>query len=312
MSLSKDILFGLAIGDALGVPVEFEDRESLKANPVKEMIGFGTHNQPPGTWSDDSSLSFCLAEAILEEKYEIKAIAQKFIEWRYNSKWTPHGEVFDIGGTTQDAISRLKKGIQPELAGGMEDYDNGNGSLMRILPLIFEIIHKPIEERFEITKQVSSLTHAHIRSVISCFYYLEFARGLIQNKKPLNIYKELQNDFTDFLQSKKINPEEINKFNRLLKGNIYEVHEDEIKSGGYVLHTLEASIWCLLNTNSYENAVLKAVNFGEDTDTTGAVTGGLAGILYGFNNIPKSWINSVVKNNEIEILANNLYIKYNL
>ena len=301
----KSALFGVAVGDALGVPVEFNSRQTIRINPVTDMIGYGTYNLPAGTWSDDSSLSFCLAEALTQE-FALNVIGQNFVKWYYENYWTPHGNVFDIGIATQQAISRLAKGEKPELAGGFEVNDNGNGSLMRILPLLFNLLDKPIKERYDITKQVSSITHGHIRSVIACFYYLEFAMQLSLGKNKFEIYKNLQTEVSNHLTKLAINPNEINFFDRLLKKNIHQLQEEEIQSSGYVLHTLEASIWCLLTTESYKEAVLKAVNLGNDTDTTGAVTGGLAGLLYGFDNIPKKWLEQIVRYDDIENLAKRL------
>jgi ADP-ribosylglycohydrolase len=295
----QNILYGVVVGDALGVPVEFKSREYLKQNPVNTMLGFGSHNVRAGVWSDDSSLTFCLAESI-NEGLNLQQLANKFVAWKYNNYWTPEGKVFDIGIATSKAIERLAKGENPELAGGLEESDNGNGSLMRILPLVLYSKDKSISERFQITKQVSSLTHGHIRSVIACFYYLEFAKQIIEGKDKFEIYENLKREVPDFLKLLNINPDEIAMYNRLLNGNIHE--EDEIKSSGYVVHTLEASIWCLLTTNNYVDAVLNAVNLGDDTDTTGAVTGGLAGMLYGFEMIPQTWIDALAKLEEINQL----------
>lgn len=301
----KDILFGVAVGDALGVPVEFETREDIQKNPVTDMIGYGTYKLPLGTWSDDSSLTFCLAEA-LTHKFDLNTIGQNFVKWSYNGFWTPRGIVFDIGIGTQKAIHRISKGMRPDLAGGFEISSNGNGSLMRISPLIFYVKDMPVNERYEIVKQVSSITHGHIRSVIACFYYVEFAIKLLSGKDKFQIYKELQSEISDHLQSISINTEEISLFGRLLKSNINELPENKIFSSGYVVHTLEASIWCLLTTENYEEAVLKAVNLGEDTDTTGAVTGGLAGLLYGYNEIPSKWLEQLARRDDIEDLAKRL------
>ena len=305
----KSVLFGVAVGDALGVPVEFKSRQTIRKNPIVDLIGYGTYNQAPGTWSDDSSMTFCLAEALTQE-FDLGIIAQYFVDWCYRDYWTPRGEVFDIGIATQDAIYRLKRGTRPELAGGIEVSSNGNGSLMRISPLLFYLLNKPISERYELTQLVSSITHGHIRSVIACFYYLEFARLLFEGKDKFDAYKNLQTEITTHLNSLTINPTEIALFDRLLKQNIYEVTEENIYSCGYVLHTLEASVWCLLTSNSYKDAVLKAVNLGEDADTTGAVTGGLAGLLYGFENIPSNWIKQLAKHEEIEELAERLSNKF--
>lgn len=305
----KSVLFGVAVGDALGVPVEFNSRQVIRKNPVTDMIGYGTYNLPPGTFSDDSSLTFCLAEALTND-FDLNTIGQNFVKWYYNSYWTPRGNVFDIGIATRQAIDRLAKGERPDLAGGFDVSSNGNGSLMRISPLLFYLWDKPINERYEITKQVSSITHGHIRSVIACFYYLEFARQLFAQKDKFEIYKNLQAEITNHLTSLSINPTEIGLFDRLLKQDIQELAEENIFSSGYVLHTLEASIWCLLTTDNYKDAVLKAVNLGEDTDTTGAVTGGLAGLLYGIDNIPSNWIKQIARHDDIEELADRLNDKF--
>lgn len=301
----KSVLFGVAVGDALGVPVEFKTRETIRKNPVTDMMGYGTYNLPAGTFSDDSSLTFCLAEA-LTKKFDLNTIGENFVKWCYDNYWTPKGNVFDIGIATQQAIDRLAKGEQPDLAGGFDISSNGNGSLMRISPLLFYLLDKPIKERYEITKQVSSITHGHVRSVIACFYYLEFARQLLAQKNKFEIYKNLQTEVANHLTLLSINATEVALFDRLLKQEIHELTEEYIFSSGYVLHTLEASIWCLLTTDNYKEAVLKAVNLGEDTDTTAAVTGGLAGLLYGLDGIPSHWINQIARNDEIEDLAERL------
>ena len=297
-NLLQTILIGTAVGDALGVPVEFELRSVLKANPVINMREYGAHKQPKGTWSDDTSLMLCLAESMIEG-LEINTLAQKFIAWKNDSLWTPHGWVFDIGIGTRIAIERLENGMKPELAGGFDEMDNGNGSLMRILPLVLHIKDLNIDERYEWTKKISSITHAHVRSVMACFYYLEFAKKIIEGKDKFQVYNYLQSELTQYFEQRKINPLEINKFHRLLVEDISKVDEDNIKSSGYVIDTLEAAIWCILTTNNYKDAVLKAVNLGHDTDTTGVVTGGLAALIYGMDTIPTEWINALARIDDI-------------
>ena len=294
----QTILIGTAVGDALGVPVEFQPRGYLKANLVTDMREYGTHEQPKGTWSDDTSLMLCLAESMVEG-LDINTLAQKFIAWKNDNLWTPHGWVFDIGIGTRLAIERLESGMTPELTGGFNEMDNGNGSLMRILPLVLHTIDLDIDERYDWTKKISSITHAHVRSVMACFYYLEFAKKIIDGKEKFQAYNELQSELTQYFEQRKINPIEINKFHRLLVEDISKVDEDNIKSSGYVIDTLEAAIWCILITNNYKDAVLKAVNLGHDTDTTGAVTGGLAALIYGLDNIPKEWINTLARKDDI-------------
>jgi len=301
-----DILFGVAVGDALGVPVEFLNRSELMYSPVSGMTGYGSHNMPPGTFSDDSSLTFCLAEA-LTSSYDINIIAENFIKWRCDNYWTATGVVFDVGITTQNAIERLVKGIRPDLAGDFDVWANGNGSLMRILPLMLYLHNKPVDKRYLITKEVSSITHGHVRSAIACFYYLEFALKLIQGKDKFDIYNELQSETPIFLQSIGIVTEERYIFNRLLVDRIDMMPMTDIKSSGYVLHTLEASIYCLLTTDNYKDAVLKAINMGDDTDTTGAVTGGLAALLYGHKTIPAEWLDTLARKDDIEDLAARMF-----
>lgn len=301
----KSALFGVAIGDSLGVPVEFSPREKLLQDPITDMTGYGTYNLPPGTWSDDSSLTFCLAESLCSG-YDTDHMGELFVKWYYQDYWTATGEVFDIGIGTRNALYKIKNGTKAELAGGREENDNGNGSLMRILPLVFAIKDLPIAERFERTKQVSSITHGHIRAVMACFYYLEFARQLIEGKSKFDIYEDLQTTLPSFFKNTGIESAEIAHFDRLLKANIATLSELEIRSGGYVIETIEASIWCLLTTDNYKEAVLKSVNLGHDTDTTAAVTGGLAGLLYGFDEIPKEWVKKIAKREEIEELGERL------
>lgn len=304
-------IFGVCIGDALGVPVEFRSREQLKRSPVTTMRSMGSHRQLAGTWSDDSSLTLCLADSLCKG-YDLEDMALKFLQWYNAELWTPHGRVFDIGIATSQAIQRISKGVFPTLCGGNSEFDNGNGSLMRILPLVFYIKDFPIEKRFNIVKDVSSITHGHIRSVLACFIYLEFALELLKKKDKWEAYRAMQKTVQQFLDNNPIcSQNEMDKFHRILElkvGDydtqpIHTLEENDISSSGYVLHSLEASLWCFLNSESYPEAVLKAVNLGEDTDTTGAITGGLAGLYYGFGSIPEEWVAQLVRKEDIEKLC---------
>ena len=310
----KNGIWGLVVGDALGVPVEFKSRDFLKQNPLTDMIGFGTYNQPKGTWSDDSSLALCLADE-LTKGLNLQEIGNSFVKWFYENHWTPHGEVFDIGISTREAIVRLKKGEKAEIAGSWKENSNGNGSLMRILPLLFEVQEiKNQKEKYELIKRVSSITHRHIRSCLACFYYLEIASFLSSEVKyPITeAYKVANHSLLKLTQDLGINPTEVKLFERITNGKLNQLKENEIQSSGYVIHTLEASIWCLLTTKSYKDAVLKAVNLGEDTDTTGSVVGGLAGLYYGINSIPKEWTDKIARKKDIEELTNKLSDKYEI
>lgn len=302
----KGALYGVAVGDALGVPVEFNQREYMDRNPVTDFIGYKSHNQPPGTFSDDASLTFCLAESLCYG-YDLKDMADRFVRWQSNGYWSAHGRVFDIGMTTSRAINRLKKGTEPQLAGDFEEENNGNGSLMRILPLVFYTKELTIDERYEVVKNVSSITHSHVRSVISCFYYLELALQLLNGRNKEEAYLATATNVKLVLKEKAIIDLEIHLFAPLLEGDIKNNDSAKISSTGYVLHSLIASVWCFMTTNNYQEATLKAVNLGHDTDTTGAITGGLAGLYYGLHDIPEKWRNEVARTNDIDELGLRLF-----
>ncbi|MEN0050218.1 MAG: ADP-ribosylglycohydrolase family protein [Bacteroidota bacterium] len=305
----KDAILGLVVGDALGVPVEFESREMLAKNPVQTMREYGTYHQPKGTWSDDSSLTFCLMEALLKG-YDLVAIAKEFIAWKTQAKWTPHGRVFDIGMTTSHAINILIKILEEKDYNALnylhfeaDEYSNGNGSLMRILPLYFYLKDQGLEANFDKIWAVSALTHGHIRAALCCLYYLILLDELIAKKDEHQAYANTQIRFNNFLKERQINPSEQQLLQRLREDNIADVEEANIKSDGYVLHSLEAVVWCLMRYNSYSETVLAAVNLGGDTDTTAAIVGGLAGALYGLEEIPKEWLKVIVRLEDVEELC---------
>ena len=297
-NFSKNILIGSAVGDALGVPVEFKSRQYLQQNPVTDMMGYGTYNMPPGTFSDDSSMMFCLAESLCNG-YNLNDIAEKFQMWMHEGYWTADGEVFDVGISTRKAINRLRVVKNPTEAGSTSESDNGNGSLMRILPLAIFTKDLSIDERCEIVKEVSSITHAHNRSVLACIYYIEFALNVLDSENLEEAYLNTNFWLKLFLEENEIYKNEFQYFERILSGKLIDLKEDEIKSTGYVMDSLEASIWCLLHTSSYKDCVLKAVNLGHDTDTIACIAGGIAGIYYDAETIPTNWIEQLARVNDI-------------
>ncbi|MBD2560975.1 ADP-ribosylglycohydrolase family protein [Nostoc sp. UIC 10607] len=294
-------LMGLCVGDALGVPVEFTSRAERVKSPVTTMLGYGTWNQPPGTWSDDSSLSFCLAECLCRG-YSLDAIANSFWRWYKEAYWTPRGDVFDIGQTTHTAIMRLKQGVVPHQAGGKVENSNGNGSLMRILPMAYCHRSFTLSELLARVHDVSAITHAHARSQMACGIYISIAVALLEGADLQTAYLQGLQDIQTIYSVREFLLEKPH-FGRVFSGEIAKVPVEEINSGGYVIDTLESSLWCLLNSSSYSEAVLKAVNLGGDTDTTAAVTGGLAGIYYGVENIPRQWMNQIARKQDIIYLA---------
>ncbi|WP_414528338.1 ADP-ribosylglycohydrolase family protein [Nodularia chucula] len=294
-------LMGLCVGDALGVPVEFTSRAERVKSPVTTMLGYGTWNQPPGTWSDDSSLTFCLAESLCRG-YSLDAIANSFWRWYKQAYWTPRGQLFDIGHTTHEAIMRVKQGIVPHQAGGKVENSNGNGSLMRILPMAYCHQNITFPELIGRVHDVSAITHGHPRSQMACGIYISIAVALLEGANLETAYLQgLEKIQSIYSQQEYIL--EKRHFRRIFSGEIANIPVEEINSGGYVIDTLESSLWCLLNSCSYSETVLKAINLGGDTDTTAAVTGGLAGIYYGVENIPQEWINKIARKRDIINLA---------
>ena len=316
--VAKDLLLGVAVGDALGVPYEFWSRERMALEPATEMTGHGTHRQLPGTWSDDSSLTFCLAEA-LAKGYGLVHCAENFIKWRNESYWTARGSIFDIGMTTASAISDIQTILEQKrfrdlrlLKYQAEEYDNGNGSLMRILPLVFELKGLKPKAQFELVWDNSSLTHRHIRAAMACTIYLNFAELVIEGLPKKQAYSKTQRKIMDLWEEMEFAERERKHFARVIQNDISKVDEHGILSGGYVIESLEASMWCIMNTSNYAEAVLKAVNLGHDTDTTAAIIGGLAGLIFGSDSIPAPWVEQLARLEDILDLAGRLERRYTL
>lgn len=300
MSKVKDGFFGHAIGDAMGVPIEFKDREELLKKPVTSMIGYGSHSIPEGTWSDDTSMEIATIDSIVnKKKIDYQDIMMNFYYWLKDNKYTPHGEVFDAGRTCVQSIVNFSKGIELLECGQRDIYSNGNGSLMRILPVAYYCHYKKCreDEIYEIVKNVSSLTHAHEISILGCYIYVNYVMFLLNGKDKLSAYNMVKLvDYSKFSEGA------LSKYSRILKGNIIHLSVNDIKSGGYVVDTLEASMWVILNANNFKDAIIGAINLGGDTDTVGAVTGGMAGIIFGYDSIPEKWLNKLARKDYLEEL----------
>lgn len=325
MNSIKNGIIGAIVGDALGLAVQFEPREFRDRDPVTDMRGYGAFNKPEGSWSDDSSLILATIDGLskslenhkeddssLNEIIDYEIIMKNFSLWLNEGEFTPYGYAYDIGGATMDGIGRYDNGTEPILSGGIGEGDNGNGSLMRILPIAFFIHYLSQkysfdeDERMTAIHNLSSLTHRHRRTQLCCGIYVNIALEFIENHENecnlaleeliangINKSKEYYFNNDDFKG-------ELHHFNRVFSLNIQNLPRDEIKSGGYTISSLEASIWCLLNNENYKDTVLTAVNLGYDTDTTACIAGGLAGIYYGYEDIPADWVNQLVERRKIE------------
>lgn len=267
-------IMGHIVGDALGVPVEFSPRAALKDSPVVSMRAYGTYNQPAGTWSDDTSMVLATMDSILENRAIVPdRIMHNFAAWVRRGAYTPYGVAFDVGNTTRAAIALYEcTGTKTGLVG---ENANGNGSLMRVLPIA---LYKGGDLEVNI---ISSLTHAHERSMTACRIFARIIRSILFSM-------DLQEAIKTAIYAEQVDNVELEHFSRLI--DIASVPEGEIKSSGYVVDTLEAALWCALNTDNYKDCVLKAVNLGGDTDTIGAIAGSIAGVMYGVDAIPAEWV----------------------
>lgn len=277
-----DAIIGAVVGDALGVPAEFRKRDTFK---ISGMTGFGTHNQPAGTWSDDSSMTLATLESIARcGCISLEDIMENFYEWYENDEFTPYDDCFSVGGATSRAIERYMLGTAPLECGGSGERDNGNGALMRLLPVSMLFPDRAVE--------VACLTHAHEISRTACLIYTNIVTLLLHGENPDNAVKKC---FSGIAIPEGLKP----LFERI--PDIGSLTRDEIKSSGFVVDTLEASLWCLVNGRDYRDVVLTAVNLGDDTDTTACVAGGLAGLCLG--NVPQEWVNAIPKHDWIRELC---------
>jgi ADP-ribosyl-[dinitrogen reductase] hydrolase len=307
MSNSKLLggLYGALVGDALGVPVEFRPRAELNRHPVTDMRGYGSHNQPPGTWSDDGALHLCSMESLVEQGWNLEDMAQRFLRWEGHGHWAAHGRVFDIGIATSRALSRIALGTPAVEAGGRSETENGNGSLMRILPVALALQDEGPAELAARVNAASAITHGHARSQMACVFHALLARELLR-AVPATAVAIARRLFLPLYADSA----ELEHFSLLLSDDLALTPERSIHSTGYVVHTLIASVWCLLTTQNFRSCVLKAVNLGDDTDTTGCVAGGLAGLAYGQDSIPAAWLAALPQQERLSTLMNRFVETY--
>ena len=298
----KDIwrsgIMGVVVGDALGCPVQFETRAHVAAHPITGMRGYGTFNLPAGSWTDDSSLTLALLDSIRRTgDIDYTDIMANFVDWLDDGAFTPYGYAYDIGFGTMNAIKTYKRHRDPHRAGGSDERNNGNGSLMRIMPAALYCCDRalPVDEAIDIIHHVGSLTHAHIRANIACGLYYFMTRAILFGTGMLTerLQAGIDAGFA-FYEKYPAERDELDHYRRLRDlVDFAALPSDSIRSSGYVVDTLEAAVWSLVNTDSFEAALLKAVNLGDDTDTVGAVAGGLAGLYYGYDAIPEDWLSAI-------------------
>jgi ADP-ribosylglycohydrolase len=299
----KAALYAGIIGDALGVPVESSTRQELALCSVKNMLGYGRYDQPEGTWSDDTALVLCTMESLVPG-YDIEAMGRLFCKWLFESYWTATGFVFDAGLSTYLALDRIRNsGVSAKTSGCNSEEDNGNGSLMRMLPVALYFRNSSPDTMLTHVHEISAITHSHPRSMVGCGFYCLFAQELLIAPDKQTAYKNAVAKALNHYSNDPVFKNELTPYMRIISHELPGLSENEIHSSGYIVDTLEAAMWCLLRKDTTRDIILSAVNLGLDTDTTGMVAGGLAGLVYGLDSIPDAWMQSLARKDDIKALV---------
>ncbi|MGY6255529.1 ADP-ribosylglycohydrolase family protein [Paraburkholderia caledonica] len=286
-------LYGLLVGDALGVPYEFHDASEIPAEGEIEMEpprGFRRAHAgvPVGTWSDDGAQALCLFDSLNHDaSLDLVDFAGQLLAWYDDGHMTPDGEVFDVGIQTRRALGALKRGVEASHAGPDGERDNGNGALMRCLPVVFAA--KSTDGIIQLAMQQGVMTHGHARSQLCCAFYALIGAGILNGLGADEAVSHAEDEFRRRFT---------NTQNEREAQLVLSARAEAPRGSGYVVDSLWSSIECLLTTNSYEACVRRAVMLGNDTDTTACIGGGLAGLLYGYRSIPLKWL-EVLKGKDI-------------
>ena len=290
----RGCLLGLAVGDAVGTAVEFRSRGSFK--PVTDMVGGGPFGLAPGQWTDDTSMALCLAESLIEKQgFDPKDQMERYVRWHRDGHLSSTGTCFDIGSTTASALHRFER-TGEQFAGSTDPRSAGNGSIMRLAPVPM-FFFPEVDRTIQFAGESSRTTHGADECVAACrlfAYLISKALGGRQKEEIL-----LRRDNVMLLEL----PEKLEPIACGFYGN---KGEEEIRGSGYVVESLESALWCFQKTDTFHDAILKAVNLGDDADTTAAVCGQIAGAYYGESGIPQEWLERLAMVNLIREMADKL------
>ncbi|MEM6476424.1 MAG: ADP-ribosylglycohydrolase family protein [Pseudomonadota bacterium] len=283
---------GLAVGDALGTTLEFSRRDSYPH--LTDMVGGGPFELEPGVWTDDTSMAMALAESLVAKpNFDPRDLMSRFVNWWKRGQYSPTGECFDIGLTTRHALASFETSGEP-YAGSTDPRSAGNGSLMRLSPVALWGLGKPASQVEQVARDQSRTTHGAPQSLDACVAY---SAMLITAIETGDLGKALSAGRIDGLGD---------TIREIVNGSWVDKARGEIRSSGYVAHSLEAALWCVDDSDDFASAVLLAANLGDDADTTAAITGQLAGALYGLSNMPAHWLEKLAWREELEGLAERL------
>lgn len=314
---ARGALLGLAIGDALGTTLEFTRRDTLPLHT--EMTGGGPFDLRAGQWTDDTAMALALADSLLARgALHPVDLMERFMAWWQKGDYSCTGACFDIGVTTAQALRSYETGGDA-FAGSTAPDTAGNGSLMRLASVALFTLDDPWAAD-RIARDQGRTTHGAPEAVEACAYFVQILRAAILGEAdvlrprawigadcdPLfpRIWKSDERDHLT------LHPEaEAPKVEAIAQGSWKSRARDQIRSSGYVIHTLEAALWAVGTTDSFEAALIKAVNLADDADTVGAVTGQLAGALYGLSAIPERWLSPLAWSARIQTCADRLSLK---
>ncbi|CAH0241746.1 MULTISPECIES: ADP-ribosylglycohydrolase family protein [Pseudomonas] len=284
-------LLGLACADAIGTSVEFQPRGSF--DPLTDMVGGGPFNLKPGQWTDDTSMALCLAESLLNKKgFDAADQMGRYLNWWQWGYLSSTGECFDIGMTVREALARYQETGEP-FAGSADPFSAGNGSLMRLAPVV--LYYFPDRDRIRMFSVDSSrTTHAAPEALECCQLLAELIHKALQGTPKPDLQRLPE---TTFLEP---------KVTSIARGDYLAKSRDDIQGSGYCVASLEAALWCFHHTDSFAAAILEAANLGDDADTTAAIVGQLAGAHYGVQAIPEGWLAKLHMRADIQACADQL------
>lgn len=288
----RGCLLGLATGDALGTTVEFRPRGSFA--PLTDMVGGGVFGLAPGQWTDDTSMALCLATSLVETSdFDATDQMNRYLRWYDHGDMSSTGKCFDIGNATRNALESYRRTGNP-FSGSSDPSSAGNGSLMRLAPIPMFYFPNRVRAR-QYARESSRTTHAPALCLEACTLFADLLiRALVGKTKD------------EILLGAELSEIALPEIVAIAKGNYQAKTTEQIHSNGYVVHSLEAALWCFAKTDTFEQAVLAAANLGDDADTTAAICGQIAGAFYGAQNIPAQWLDKLHQHKEITALADQL------
>lgn len=287
---ARGALLGLAVGDAVGTTVEFRARGSFP--PVTDITGGGPFRLEPGHWTDDTAMALALAGSLLTQGcLDEVDLMDRFCEWHEQGAYSCTGSCFDIGITTRQALHHYRQSGNP-LAGSTDPRTAGNGSLMRLAPVAIRYWNDR-EQRRDAAARQGRTTHGAKEAVDACICYANILAAAIAGDARSSLSGAMSEGMSPAIRA-------------IVEGSWRGRPRDGIFSSGYVAHTLEAALWCVGRTGDFRSAVLAAANLGDDADTTAAVTGQLAGALYGETGIPAPWLERLAWRDRIGDMAMDL------